>query len=218
VYTAIESSILYGDAKIGNILEGNYTNIDSNGHVTFLGTARPWRDELSDAVSLQQTGTGISRNTTESTVDYTHLSDLSDFMFANIQMNHDKDLTSNIYPHIHWTQEKNYSPNFLIQYRWQINGRTKTTSWTNLPCNTLAFTYTSGSINQISYSNPITPPENVSLSDIIQFKIFRDNNNTSTVFPGTDPYNTGGNATVSVLSFDIHLQLNSIGSDNEYTK
>lgn len=136
VYTAIESSIIYGDAKIGDVIGGNYNNIDSNGHITMLGTARPWRDELSDAVSLQQSGPGISRNVTESTVDYTYQSDLNDFMYANIQMNHDKDLTSSLYPHIHWVQAKNYSPNFLIRYRWQTNGRTKTTDWVDLPCNT----------------------------------------------------------------------------------
>lgn len=218
VYTAIESSIIYGDAKVGDVVGGNYTNIDSSGHLEFVGTARPWRDELSDAVSLQETGTGISRNTTEVTVDYTYQSNLSDFMYANVQMNHDKDLTASIYPHIHWVQAKNYSPNFLLQYRWQTNGRDKTTAWTNLPCNALAFTYATGSLNQISYSAAITPPPTVSLSDIVQFKIIRDNANTSGAFTGTDPYNTGGNATVSVLAFDVHMMLNSLGSDDEYVK
>jgi hypothetical protein len=139
-------------------------------------------------------------------------------MFCNIQLNHDKDLISSIYPHIHWFQEKNYSPNFLLEYRWQINGGTKVTSWTKLVCNSLAYIYSSGSIHQISYASAILVPIGTTLSDIIQFRVYRDTTNVSGLFPGNCPYNTGGNATVMMLAFDIHFQLNSIGSTDEYIK
>jgi hypothetical protein len=202
----------------------HYTDFDGTGHQTMTGNARPWRDELSDAVSLQQQGAGVSRNVTEGTVDYAYNAAYhatftsADAMYLNIQLNHDKDLTTAIYPHIHWFQAKDYSPNFLLEYRWQVNGGAKTTSWTKLKCNTLAFTYTTGTIHQISYASAINPPEGSTLSDIIQFRIYRDTGNVSTEFTGNCPYNTGGNATVSILAFDVHFQINSLGSTDEYLK
>lgn len=202
----------------------NYTAWDSTGHQTMYGNARPWRDELSDAISLQQSGTGISRNLTEGTVDYAYNATynatfaLADAMYFNLQLNHDKDLSSSIYPHIHWFQAKNFSPNFLFEHRWQINGGSKTTAWTKLKCNSLAFPYVSGTLNQISYSAPIAVPVGTTLSDIVQFRVFRDTGNASSEFTGTCPYNTGGNATTGVLAVDAHFMLNSLGSTEELVK
>jgi hypothetical protein len=220
--TASGSLIVSGNSIFGSL--ANNTAFDNTGHQTMVGTARPWRDELTDAIALQQQGPGVSRNNTEGTVDFAYNASYNatfssaDAMFLNIQLNHDKDLTASIYPHIHWVQEKNYSPNFLLEYRWQKNGGTKTTAWTKLKCNTLTYTYSSGSLNQISYAPAIAVPVGTALSDIVQFRIFRDTTNASALFTGNCPYNTGGNATASVLAFDCHFMINSIGSNDEYTK
>lgn len=214
----------------------NYTSWDSTGHQTMAGTARPWRDALTDALSLQQNGAGISRNATESTVDFAHNATwnatftLADAMYLNVQLNHDRDHASLIYPHIHWFQAANYSPNWLLEYRWQKNGGgtagtlTKVTSWTELACNNLAFNWStktggSGTLHQISYSAGISPPTGSDISDIIQFRIYRDTTGASTTYTGvTCPYNTGGNRTAAVMAFDCHFQINSLGSTDEYTK
>lgn len=213
-----------GGIRLGDATPTNYTQFDSTGHQTMVGTARPWRDALADALSLQRSGTGVTANLTEGTVDFAYNAAYhatftsADAMIINIQMNHDRDLASTIYPHIHWFQAKNYTPNLLFEYRWQINGGTKVTSWTKLKCDSLAFTYVSGTLDQISYAAGISPPVGTTLSDILQLRIYRDTGNVSTLFAGSDPYNTGGNATVSVLAVDIHFQINSIGSTDEYTK
>jgi hypothetical protein len=200
--------------RLGDATPTNYTQFDSTGHQTMVGTARPWRDELGDALSLKQTGTGVSSNATEGVVEFTTGSNLSDYLYLNVQLNHDKDLTASIYPHIHFFQAENNVPNFLLQYRWQTNGGAKTTSWTNLKCNTLVFTYTSGTLNQIAYATAISVPAGTAISDIVQFRVLRDNGNTSTLFSGADPYTTA----VGVTAFDIHFQINSLGSTDEYTK
>lgn len=205
--------------------ETNYTRFDQDGHQTMDGNARPWRDELGDALSIKVQGAGISTDLDEGVVNfdsnaaYNANPSLADFLYKNVQLNHDKDLTSMIYPHIHWFQAKDYSPNFLFQYRWQINGGEKTTAWTFLKCNLLALPYTIGTtINQISYSLPIAVPPGSVLSDVIQFRIYRDTTNASLQFTGTCPYNTGGNASAGVLSFDCHFMINSLGSNEEYEK
>lgn len=201
-----------GSMKVGD--GTNSTNFDSTGHQTMAGTARPWRDELADAITLQQSGPGISRNVTEASVEYTTASNLSDYMYCNVQLNHDKDLTVSIYPHIHYWQAENNIPNFLLQYRWQTNLGAKTTSWTNLKCNTNATAYTSGTINNIATSAAITVPVGTQISDIVQFRILRDNANTSGAFTGADPYT----ATVGITAFDVHFMINSLGSTDEYSK
>jgi hypothetical protein len=192
----------------------NYTNFDSTGHQTMVGNARPWRDQVNDALGIKQNGNDVTTNSTESTVEFSTTADLNDYLHVNIQLNHDKDLTSSIYPHIHFFQDQNAVPNFLLQYRWQVDLASKTTAWTNLKCNTLAVSYTAGTINQIAYANPISVPVGSTLSDIVQFRVIRDNANTSTVFSGADPYS----GAVGITSFDIHFQINSLGSDEQYSK
>lgn len=136
-------------------------------------------------------------------------------MAKNLQLNHDRDETSIVGPHIHWFQASSAVPNFLLQYRWQINGGAKVTSWTNLRCNIAVTTYTSGTIHQICETpTDITPPAGSVISDIIQFRIIRDTANSSGVFGGADTYS----GVVGVLSFDLHVQINSLGSTSEFTK
>jgi hypothetical protein len=199
---------IFGDAT-------NYTKFDTTGHQTMAGNARPWRDELTDALNIRSIGSGVSINNTESTVDFaTNAQIANDYLYCNIQLNHDKDLTSIISPHIHFFQSQNNMPNFMIQYRWQTNDGAKVTSWTSLKINTPAITYVSGTIMQISNGADITPPAGTGLSDIVQFRICRDTDNDSGLFTGADPYTT----TVGILAFDVHFMINSLGSDTEYTK
>lgn len=193
----------------------NYTAFDETGHQTMVGTARPWRDQLTDALNLKVQGSGLALNVTESTVEFAANADYpTDYLYCNVQLNHDKDLTASIYPHIHFFQAEDHIPNFLLEYRWQKNLGAKTTAWTKLKCNTLAQEYTSGTINQIAYSAAIAAPEGTAISDILQCRIYRDITNDSEAFTGADPYT----AVVGVTAFDLHFQINSLGSTDEYTK
>lgn len=188
------------------------------------GTAS-WRDELGDILTVQRNGAGITLNINEATVDFDYnavyhaTASLADMLYKNVQLNHDRNLAIELRPHIHWFQAKDYSPNFLFQYRWQINSGLKVTAWTFLKCNNLAFPYTPGTtIHQISYSAGISVPPGTTLSDIVQFRIYRDTGNASLQFTGNCPYNTGGNASCPVMSFDVHLQIDSNGSTQELVK
>lgn len=205
-----------GDIKLGDE-STNYTMFDDTGHQTMLANARPWRDELQDAINIKNTGTpGVNVDPAEATVTFTHTAGLTDFLFCNVQLNHDRDLTSKIYPHIHFFQAEDAAPNFMLQYRWQKNGAAKVTLWTDLKCNTLVHAYSAG-IHQIATTAAgIAVPSGTTLSDIVQFRIIRDhsNDNSGHIFAGDDPYT----ATVHVLAFDVHLQIDSLGSTDEYTK
>jgi len=184
-----------------------------------------WRDELGDVLSIQKSGAGAAINLAENTVDFAYNSTynanpaLADLLYKNVQLNHDRDLTMNIYPHVHWFQAKNYTPNLLFEYRWQKLLQAYTSAWTKLIVTTLVATYTAGTIMQISETaSGIAIPVGTAMSDVLQLRLYRDTANASTLFAGTCPYNTGGNASVKILSVDVHIVLDSIGSTLELTK
>jgi len=200
--------------KFGDVSGGDYAGFLADGTLQLYGAATVFRDEKNDVLNLKVAGSGVSINPTESTAEFTTSADLSDYLYVNVQLNHDRKLGADIYPHIHYFANDADVPNFLFEYRWQIDGGAKTTAWTRLICNNAAFTYVSGTINQLAYSAPITPPANDMLSDIVQFRIYRDNANTSTLFADADKF-TG---TVGILSFDCHIEIDSMGSHEEFEK
>ena len=89
----------------------------------------------------------------------------------------------------------------------------KTTAWTYVTCSSV-FTYTSGTILQICTFGDITPPVGYSISDVLQCKLFRDNNNDSTEFVGADSYTGDAQA----VSFDVHIEVDACGSRSQYIK
>jgi len=195
----------------------NHADFDGTGHLTFAGTARPWRDELGELLGKKRIGVRITEDLAEGTLLFSDSCQIADdYVITNVQLNHDKDLTVSIYPHLHWFQASANVPNWLLQYRWQVNGAAKTTSWTPVKSTGLAFAYSAGTLHQISLWAAIAVPGGSTLSDIVQFRIMRDTDNDSGLFgtPGTDPLS--GNA--SALMFDVHFQINSLGSTDEYTK
>ena len=89
-----------------------------------------------------------------------------------------------------------------------------TTAWTSQAYTGHAFTYTSGTLNQITQMGTITPPPGCGISDIVQIRVLRDNDNDSTLFAGADPLA----ADVDAVNFDVHIEIDSFGSNQEYVK
>ncbi len=214
--TKFSNSTVFKDGasiKIGT--SANNVEFKPDGTVKLNGSATIYDDVTYDAISLQETGPGVSVNKTESSVDYISTANNLDYMMANPQMPHAREIGSKIYPHIHFWQASNAVPNFALQYRWQVNGGTKTTAWTAIKCNTLAFTYVTGTLNQIAkVETGIVAPLGDNISDIVQFRIIRDTTNALGLAYGADPYV----GTVSVVQFDVHVVKDSLGSAEEYVK
>lgn len=202
-------SVTGGDVGNGT----DYTHFDADGSLEFVGAAAVFDDLVAAISGTVVIGTGVSVNGAEQRIEYLASANTADYAWTSYQMRHAWKPGSIIKPHIHWEQSGANVPNWLIQYRWQVNGGTKTTAWTNYKCDTMAFTYTSGTINQICHGAGLTPPVGYNISDILQVRVIRDTTNASGLFTGVDAY-TG---TVSVISNDVHLELNRIGSRTEYT-
>lgn len=202
------------DSQFGD--DTNYSEFEEDGTLKFYGDATVYKNEPNELIGkrLESPGSNITYDNSDGSVVFADTCTLVDYIICNVQINHDWMLGTDIYPILYWWQTSSNLPNWLIQYRWQISDDAKTTSWTSVARVSEKFTYSSGTLNQITSFGSITPPIGYDISDIIQFRILRDTNNDSTLFSGADPL-TGD---VDGLSFGIHKQIDSIGSRQEYVK
>jgi hypothetical protein len=203
----------FDDLKVGGATD--YLNVDSVGHLTLLGKARVYKDMLNELVGKRITSpsSAIEIDDEEIRLQFKVSCELTDYVSMNIQLNHERCLGTNVYPHLHWEQSSATMPNWLLQYRWQIQGALKTTAWTYLPWVANAFAWTTGTLNQITTFGTITPPSDDGHSDILQFRIIRDFDNDSSEFDAED----GLNASAYALMFDVHVVVDKLGSASEFT-
>lgn len=206
-----------GKIQFGDVENGDYLEIDlTSGYLLLYGDATAFKDLLQSLVGqrLESPASDIVINPSEGSVTFQDDCTLSDYVTMNVQLNHDWLIGSDIYPHLHWWQTSANVPNWLIQYRWQKQDGLKTTSWTNVAYLENIFTYSSGTLNQITTFGAVEAPVGAGLSDIVQFRLLRDTDNDSLQFDDDDPL--AGNA--DAVNFDIHYEVDSFGSDTEYGK
>lgn len=208
----------FGVSKFGDVPGGNYTEFESDGTMVAVGDAACWRDELQSLVGarLESPSSDIVLNLAEGAVTFEDSARYpTDYISANHQINHDWLLGSNIDPHLHWWQARAEVANWLIGYRWQIQGSAKTTTWTNIAWTSNAFTWSAGTLNQITEFGPIVPPVGYGqVSDIVQFRIYRDVTNVSTLFAGAE----ATPADIDAVNFDTHIEVDMLGSRQELVK
>jgi hypothetical protein len=210
------TALPYGGRKFGAAAT-DFSEFEADGTLKFNGAATVYRDELQSlAVQLKNNPSDkIVLNIAEGTTEWKNNAGLDDYAVMNVQLNHDRKQGSQVFPHIHFFQNQDAVPNWLFQYRWQVNGRAKTADWTDLPCSTLVFAYTSGTLNQIARTaSGIAAPDPDGLSDILQLRIIRDTGNDSGEFAGVDPYT--GNA--AATNADAHIEMDTVGSRQEIIK
>lgn len=181
---------------------------------TLSGTATVWDDK-----EMPMTGQRISApgskvvESTNNLVAFTTNCPLTDYVGMNIQMSHSKKLDSIIYPHLHWNQDSTKLPNWIVEYRWVHGGLAIPTTWSYSTRRQQVYPLTAG-ISQITDFVALNPTTNEGLSSILQVKLKRDSANASAKFASTDPYG----ASAFAMSFDIHYERDSMGSDDEYVK
>lgn len=214
-----ETHMVWLDASADVLYLGGQTNgikIYKGGRIELIGTATVFDDLPTPLIGqrLESPSSHIVINAAEAALEFKTSCDLTDYVIAVPQITHRWKLGSVLGLHLHWEQTSATMPNWLLQYRWQKQGQAKTTAWTSLKWVSNAFTYASGTLNQITGFGTITPPVGYNLSDILDIRILRDVANGSGLFSGADAL------AVSVLakSFDPHVEIDSLGSDTEYAK
>lgn len=196
--------------------QNDYIEIDDQGRLRLAGTATVHDDLAWPLIGsrLESPSSHIVTNNAECTIEFKTSCDLTDYLITVPQITHKWLLGSAIHPHLHWEQTSANMPNWMIQTRWQMQGAAKTTSWTSMPRTTNAFAYSGGTLNQITAFGSITPPAGYGLSDIVDIRVLRDVSNTSGLFSGAD----GLGVSVFAKSFDCHVEMDTLGSNDEYVK
>jgi hypothetical protein len=141
-----------------------------------------------------------------------------DYVTMNLQMPHCWKIGSLIYPHLHWRQSAAVMPNLLIDWRWQVNGAIALVPYYLIPHSANAFTWSTGTLNQITKFESIEPPTGAGLSDLLQIRLYRDVGNASSEFTGGAEVDNDVQDNVNAYSFDVHFEIDSAGSNTEYTK
>ena len=208
------TELITGGWKFGD--STNNTQFESDGTIKFNGTATVWRDEMNELIGkkLESPASDITIDETSSSLLFDDDSEVADYVMMNVQLNHDWKVGSSIYPHLHWRQGAAAYPNWLIQWRWQIQGQEETVSWQYRKVATHQFTWSAGTLNQISNFGAITAPAGAGISDIVQFRLIRDCSDTSTLYGDSDPL--AGDA--SAVNFDVHIECDTVGSRSEFSK
>lgn len=196
------------DIKVGDIAGGNYTEIETDGTLKFVGNATTWTDFIISATRVRQGALS------KPDFDYTNLgllfpqNDATEIIYFIAQMKHEKKLDSQIYWHVHYIQSEANKPTFKLDYKYYKNGQAVPGSWTTISTadgNKGIFTYPgSGSILQIATFPAITPPANETVSANIDIKFYRDDNDV-----------TGD---VLVKYTDFHYEINTSGSRQQFSK
>ena len=108
-------------------------------------------DDIRFAFTLQRQGA-----TGKPDFDYTNMgllfpqNDAAEIVYIIGQMPHDWETSTDIYPHVHWVQTGATFPTWKLDYRIYDNGDDPTGSFTTIETSTGEFSYTSGSLAQIS--------------------------------------------------------------------
>lgn len=153
--------------------------------------------------------------TDEPAFDFTNIgysmpqNDATQKLYIIAQMQHEWKLESEISPHIHYIQTGETQPTFAMEYRVYKNGSAPPESFTKLTTadegsSKGLLDYTSGDMLQIA-EFPMIDMEGIdTVSSIIDIIIYREDNDVS--------------GDVLLKEFDIHYQIDDLGSRLEYTK
>lgn len=123
------------------------------------------------------------------------------------QLPHSWKQGSSIQPHIHWEQASDSAVVWAYQYIWTNVGDTVEAWSAVLKDSVGSQTYSAGTLHQITGLD-VMDGSDKTLSSIIKIKISRVGGSS-----GDTELND-----VLFTEFDIHYQINSLGSQNEYTQ
>lgn len=173
-----------------------------------LGTSTQWND-----VVVAATVTRINPTVSRPVYNYDSLalavirdSDSSDIMYYQIQMPHSVvySTTTVCNPHFHYMQQAAADTTFevVLMYRIRELGD-KAGSWVRLtPSDRAEFTFTSAPFHNVC-EFPAILLNNINESTYLDFKLFRKDA-------------AGNPATVWMLGFDVHFEIHSFGTPDEF--
>lgn len=193
-----------GLVKIGD--GTNYAQFATDGTMTLKGTATAWDDLL---VEMKESlkGTKVKPDWDDTNFGFLFpQNDTSEYVVFNVQLPHKWKEGSTVYPHVHIFQDQNATPTFKIDYRWVNIGDAVPSFTTGYTMGTMigSQTWTSGMLHRVVGNATGISGSRKTMSSMLQVKLYRDDN----AYTGD----------CLVVSFDVHIEVDSFGSSAEYTK
>ncbi len=202
----------------------NSMTIASDGNVTLNGSATSWTDLVVNPSTARNSGgfvplwavfvapnvyTWFFEDAKTQEVDF------------SVQMPHNYKEGSKIYPHIHWSSTSapgSQRVRWVMDYQWvnlmdnfAATGNTSvygTVLAVNNSTSLAAFQSVITPINTGGVDNAGIVGTGKKISSILLCHLYRDGNNASDTYSGS----------AALLSIDFHYEIDSFGSNNEYTK
>lgn len=201
VFTSSELSMttdlsVSGDAELG---DASSDSVNVNGIFRLKDTA--WED-LRMPVTRGKLGANQKPDfdTTNVALLFPQ-NDPDEVIYMITQMPHGWKEGTDLEAHFHWLQENSDSCTWKLSYKWTDIGETLPASWTTLTGSELTYTYSSGSLHQLTELGMISGSGHT-FSSILQLKFFRDDN----VYSGD----------AKGLELDFHYEIDKLGTNNEY--
>ena len=212
---------LFAQVTVGD--ETNYSEFESDGTLEFHGDATVWNDyvvPLASAISgknvppfikFMDDGSGSDGVFAFAFEDQSNPGNEQSLSFT-IQMPHNWKEGSTIYPHLHWSPGDNTNGAVVwgLEYTWiEYNSSTPQT-FPATTVETITASFTSSDHMHLLHSfSAITPNSNQdNISSILVMRIFRNSSNAADTYNG-DAFG---------LSFDIHYEMDTGGSRQEFIK
>jgi len=212
---------MHTSKKFGNVERGDYSEFrDIDGTFRLVGDATAWRDMIMDISGkrLASTSGKVDYDYDEVAIAFAsggNIATTNDRVCGNQEINHQYKVGTDMLfkPHLHWWQTVTSNAVlpivFTLEWRLQVNSAAKATTWTTITGEAGAggddiFDHTAKA--NADY-NQITRFDNIvvtcAVSDTLQFRMARTDSQTGDVL---------------AYMFDVHGQVDSLGSDEEITK
>ena len=174
-----------------------------DGNITLTGEGTAW-DDLFGPLQTAKLG-AVDKPPWDTTLDAYMFprNDVTHILYMTLQLPHQWAGTT-VFPHVHWIQQRNETPVFKLDYKWSPIGGEVPAGWLTYTMDQLVKPYTSGNMHQISNGAAGIDGAGKGMSSILQVRLYRDDN----VYA----------ASVPAMSLDVHYEIDSFGSNSEYSK
>lgn len=169
-----------------------------------------WDDLRAPATALKVGSTAPASNTTFGWLEFAHNADA--FVFTHFQLPHAWREGSNISPHVHWckTTAAAGEVEWQLDYRWFNIGEVMDGDWTTLSSMTPAVLDDDTQYQQALTALGTISGDRHQVSDMLICKLTR----LGTSYSGSNHYG----AAAALLELDLHIQIDSLGSEQLYSK
>lgn len=209
-----------GSQKIGDVTGGNYTEIESDGTVEFIGNATVWDDMRVTPGSFDRPGSSdpvIKEVTPGGSGTTTWLYEFAKNNFASftVQLPHSYKTGSDIKCHIHWTPGARGNEESGATVGWKIDY-----TWASINANfgVMATLDLSDACDGTDWKHQMTPDVTITgtdkgISSMLICNVKRTDTGTDDTWAST----TSGQLPL-LLEIDFHYQIDTVGSRESSSK